>query len=57
MVGNKPKFVFLGLFQAWFYVEMRHRIIYEPVLIAIVLVLVSQFSFKKNEWKANTDKG
>lgn len=41
-------FVFLGLFQAWFYVEMRHRIIYEPVLIAIVLVLVSQFSFKKN---------
>jgi hypothetical protein len=42
-------FVFLGLFQAWFYVEMRHRIIYEPILIAIAFILVMQFSFKKSE--------
>lgn len=41
-------FVLLGLFQAWFYVEMRHRIIYEPVLISLVMVLSSQFSFKKS---------
>lgn len=46
-------FVVLGLFQAWFYVETRHRIIYEPVLVSIVIVLISQFSFKKNENKFN----
>jgi len=42
-------FVCLGLFQAWFYVEMRHRIIYEPILIIITYILIQQFSFKKSE--------
>ncbi len=34
-IGLLLPFLFLGLFQAWFYVETRHRIIFEPVLILI----------------------
>ena len=31
-------FLILALFQAYFYVEMRHRIIYEPVLMLVALM-------------------
>jgi hypothetical protein len=51
LIGLLLPFFALGMFQAFFYVETRHRVIYEPILILTFLTLLNSYYFKFKELK------